>query len=409
MGAAALRLTGLVTGPWRVWPPNQWRVSTPNQGRVSTPNQGPVSTPNQGRVSTRRQAVRARGELDGLDLDPEPGLLTAVLGPRGSGKSALIRAAAGVQAMRGRVELDGVNLSRTAPHQRLFGVVLQPDVLFPHLRLSENVDFPLRMRRTPSDGRARLVAEALEAMQLGHLASRYPAEVSEAERQRAILARAVVASPRVLLLDEPLGAQDPAMRAWILASLRRLHLLMEGTTTLLATSSRSDALAVADRVAVLRRGVVAQYGTPEELYERPVDAFVAAQLGETNALPGRVVELADDLARVRLDCGPMVDVRMGPGLAERAPCMVVLRPDRIAIAPVRAAEMGEGAIDATLIDTQYQGETNRLRMLIGSGAEIVVRRPSTVGLRGLSVGATVAIAWQPHQAWAFSSEGGASL
>ena len=347
--------------------------------------------------------TRRRGRvavLDGLSLFAAPGLLTAIVGPPGSGKSALIRILAGFDRARGAIMFGGRDVARLPPHRRGFGVVQQHDMLFPHLTVAHNVGFPLRLRGTPAAGRARLVAEALDLVHLTALADRMPAELTAAQRQRGTLARAIVFGPPLLLLDEPFSDQDASSRAVMIAGLRRMHALL-GTTTLLATGHGTDALAVADRVAVLRAGALEQHGTPEEVFDRPRNAYVAALMGELNRLPGVVEAVDDDIALVRLACGPLVEAMLGKTLEPGDPCVMTLRPDRIAIAPVPAADMGENAIDATLIDAQFLGDAYRLRMLIGSGAELVIRRPAAAGLRGLAVGRVAAVAWQPQHAFAF--------
>jgi ABC-type Fe3+/spermidine/putrescine transport system ATPase subunit len=158
---------------------------------------------------------------------------------------------------------------------------------------------------------------------------------------------------------------------------------------------------VADRVAVLRDGAIDQHGPPEEVWDRPRNAAVAALLGEMNRLPGTVEAVQDDIALVRLACGPLMEALLGRTLQPGDPCVLMVRPDRVALAPVPAAEMGEGAIDGTLIEARFDGSSWRLRLLVGSGAALMVRRPAASGLRGLSVGQTAALAWQPHHAWAF--------
>ena len=357
-------------------------------------------------VLTVSGLTRKRGRtvvLDGLTLSAGPGLLTAIVGPAGSSKSVLLRTLAGFERARGAIMLDGQDVARLPPHRRGFGVVAQPDMLLPHLTLAENVAFPLRLRGLPRTGRARLVAEMLELVDLSAYAGLMPIQAGPALCQRATLARAAVFGPRLLLLDEPFSAQDPASRADLVASLRRVHQLL-GTTTLLATRHGADALALADRVAVLRAGALEQHGAPAEVFERPRNAYVASLLGEHNRLPGTVEAIDDDIALVRLACGPLVEALLGKTLQPRDPCVVILRPDRIAIAPVPASDMGEAALDARLIEAQFLGDAYRLRMLIGSGAELIVRRPAASGLRGLAPGQAASVAWQPHHAWAFRDD-----
>jgi putative spermidine/putrescine transport system ATP-binding protein len=342
--------------------------------------------------------------LHGLTLPIEPGRITVVLGGAGSGKSTLLRILAGFESPRaGVVELDGRSILRLPAHRRRFGVVQQPDLLFPHMTVARNVEFPLRMRRTSPANRGRLVAATLEQLQLAHVAACLPAALTPAERQRAVLARATVFAPRVLLLDEPLSDQDPPAKALAVASLRRIHDML-GATTLIATRHGTDAMMLADRLAVMSGGVLEQYGTPEEIFDRPRNASVASLLGETNLLPGLVDKVDDDIAIVRLDCGPVVQALRGRTLLPGDACVVGLRPDRIAVAATEAAGMGDGAIDGTILDIQFLGHTYRLRLLIGSGVELILHRAAAAGLRGLTPGSPVAIAWQPHHAQAFAPE-----
>ena len=349
--------------------------------------------------------TRQRGRvtvLDKLDLAPVAGLLTAIVGPAGSGKSTLLRILAGFEPSRGSIVFEGRDIARLPPHRRGFGVVAQPDALFPHLDIAGNVALPLRIRRVARADRARLTGEALDQWRLTAFAAAMPAEAGPAVCQRAMLARATVFGPRLLLLDEPFSAQDAAERAELAADLRRVHALL-GTTTLLATRQGTDALG-ADRIAVLRRGAVEQHGTPWEVSDRPCNAYVASLLGELNRLRGVVRAVEDDVAQIRLLCGPLVEAASSRELQPGDPCVMTVRPDHVALAGVPAAEMGEGALDATLIEARFLGDSYRLRVLIGSGAELVVRRPGAAGLRGLAVGRAVSIAWQPHHAQASRDE-----
>ena len=354
-----------------------------------------------GLTSAGERGTVGWGSLDGLTLSPAPGKLTVLLGLPGSGKSALIRALAGFARVGGTMTLDGRSIAHLPAWRRGFGVMLQPDALIPHLTLADNVAFGLRQRGVRRASRRAQVEEALHLVQLDGLGERRPDAVTAAQRQRAMLARATVFAPRVLLLDEPACAQDQPGRAALLASLPRIHALLGGATTWLATCSGADALAVADQVAVLRAGAIEQHGPAEEVFHRPRNDYVAALLGEVNRLAGTIVALDDEVATVRLACGPVIEAQPGRALEAGDACVVSLRPDRIAVAAASAAEMGADAVDATLIDAQFQGDSYRLLLLIGSGAQIVVRRPAAAGLRGLTVGGTAALAWQPHHAFAF--------
>jgi putative spermidine/putrescine transport system ATP-binding protein len=178
---------------------------------------------------------------------------------------------------------------------------------------------------------------------------------------------------------------------------------MLGTTTVLATRVAADALVLADEVAVLHQGKLEQVAPPVVLYDQPASAVAAQAAGEINLLPGRVNSVDQDgVASISLACGPVVEAQAAATLLPRHSCQFALRPERIAVAPIRAADMGGDALDATIFEVLHLGEQIRLRLLVGSGAELVVKRPAAAGTRGLLVGQTVAIAWQPVHAMAFA-------
>jgi putative spermidine/putrescine transport system ATP-binding protein len=355
-----------------------------------------------GASGLRLANVSARaGGLTDISLEVTAGSLLALIGPARAGKSALIGLLSGrLRRYTGDVTFAGVSLRRVAMHRRGFGLVQQDDALFAHLSLAENVAYPLRLRGVARRDRKRLVQGALDSVQLED-SGRRPHQASAAERQRASIARATVFGPRVLLLDEPLSDQPAEARPGLLACLRRLHRML-GTTTVLATRSAGDAMALADRAAVLNFGRLEQMATPATIYDAPASVAAALATGEINLLPGRVNAIDEDgVASIGLECGPAVEAQAAPGLRPRDRCAFTLRPERVAVAPIRAADMGGDALDATLIEVLHLGEQICLRLLIGTGAELVVKRPAAAGTRGLTVGSTVAIAWQPSHARAF--------
>lgn len=358
-------------------------------------------------LKTSRLSRRFRGDwvLDKVNLDCGPGSVTAVVGGAGSGKTVLMRLLAGLdRPTEGIVELAGTDVTRVPAWRRGFGVVQQGDQLFPQMTLRENVALPLRMRGVKRGQRTVMVEAALDMLQIGEDAATRPADASAEAAFRAMLARAAVFGPDVLLLDEPFGGESTLEPEAIIGLLRQMQSMLVATVVL-ATRHAVPALAWCDQVVVLRQGEVEQAGPTGELFYRPKNAFVAEVLGEVNRLAGVVATLEEDWVSVRLDCGPVVDaVRGGVGLEADKPCVVVLRPNTIAIASLPAREMGEGAIDARLLDAQFWGDCYRLRLLIGTGTELVVRRPAIGGLRGLVPGREASIAWQPHHAMAFRPE-----
>ena len=349
--------------------------------------------------------LRHRGHtpVESLSFKVVPGSLTALVGPKGSGKTAVMQVLGGFErAQAGNVSLDGVPLGRLPAHKRGFGIVQQPDRLFPHLSLAENVALPLRLRGMRKAPRLALARETLDLVQIDAPPGTRVRDASAQDQQLSLLARAAVFGPAVMLLDEPFLANGERQRLALVAALGRVHALL-GATVVLATRNLRDALPVCDQMVVLRQGTLEQADRPDRIFDRPASDYVASLCGETNRLAGTLRGQEDDIATLQLACGPVVEARNAGGLADGAACLLVLRPEHIAVAPVRAAEMGDGALDATLIESQFWGDSYRLRLLIGSGAELIVRRPAIAGLRGLSPGRNCAVAWQSHHAMVFAS------
>lgn len=336
---------------------------------------------------------RGAAALEGVSLEVAPGSLLAVVGAAGSGKSSLLRLLAGVER-----PTEG-GFSHPGIEARHIGTLLQGDSLSTRHTIAENVAAPLsRLRRGLDRGSVlRLTSTALDLLALTPHARALPQNVDASICQRALLARALVAEPRLLLLDEPFAHQEETDRAALAATLRQLHELL-GTTTILATRSAAAALPLADAMAVLQGGRLVEAGSPQSLYEAPASARTAALLGPVNALPCTLYTIEDDTAFVRLACGPVVEARLAEALAPGAACVLCIRPERIAIAAAAAADMGGDALDAALIEARFAGATTRLRALIGSGAELIIDRPTAAGLRGLKPGEPAAVAWQPHHA-----------
>jgi putative spermidine/putrescine transport system ATP-binding protein len=291
--------------------------------------------------------------LDGLDLRIEPGEFVALLGPSGCGKTTALRSLAGLEVVTaGTVSVDGTDVSRTPVNQRDMGMVFQSYSLFPHMTVQDNVEFGLRMRRTPAAERRRLAAETLELVGLGDRGGRYAHQLSGGQQQRVALARALVTRPRVLLLDEPLSALDAKVRVQLRDEIRRIQQEL-GITTLFVTHDQDEALAVADRVAVMRNGRIEQIGTPEELYSRPVTAFVADFVGQSNRIAGTassgVVSVLGQSLRVRTD-----------GLAGNVLCFV--RPEDVRLDPAGAG----GGARGTVIGSSFHGSFRRTTVRVGS-------------------------------------------
>ncbi|MGH3387357.1 MAG: ABC transporter ATP-binding protein [Actinomadura sp.] len=249
---------------------------------------GPGGADDRGAVSVRGVTKRYGDTvaLDDVTLDVRAGEFMTLLGSSGSGKSTLLNVVAGfTEPTAGAVEVDGTDITARPPYRRDLGMVFQHYALFPHMTVRENVAFPLRRRKVRGAELDRRVREALDVVELGHLAGRRPAQLSGGQQQRVALARAIVFRPPVLLMDEPLGALDRRLREQLQLEIKRLHHEL-GITFLFVTHDQEEALTMSDRIALLRDGRIVQVGTPQDLYERPATRYVAEFVGESNVLPG---------------------------------------------------------------------------------------------------------------------------
>jgi putative spermidine/putrescine transport system ATP-binding protein len=337
----------------------------------------------------------------GLRLDVERGEFFTLLGAAGAGKSALLAAVAGFEQAGGRdLLLEGRPIGRTAPHRRGIGLVVAGTALLPQLTVAANIALPLHLRGVARSARRAPVAELLDRLGLADQAALRPHRLAPEQAVRAVLARALAAAPKLLLLDDPLALLDRPARIALQFDLRRLHAAL-GLTVLHATRDPAEALLLADRVGVLADGRLQQIGPPQALYDEPASALVAGLLGEANFLPGLFVAEDDDLADIQLDCGITVQARPIDAVRGQR-CVVAVRPERIAFATVSAEEMGDGALPATVQDVLPQGDHMRLRLIVGApgspAALLTVWRPAGAPLAGLHAGASAAVAWQPYHA-----------
>src|SRR5258707_12053139 len=231
----------------------------------------------------------------GVSLDILSGEFLTLLGPSGSGKSTTLMMIAGFETPTGGdIAIDGKSVVVMPPYRRNIGMVFQNYALFPHLTAADNIGFPLKQRGVGKAEREKLVREALALMQLPDHGERYPRQLSGGQQQRVALARAIVFKPRLLLMDETLGALDKQLRENLQLEMRRLHADL-GITFIYVTHDQEEALTMSDRIAVMNAGLVAQVGRPEDLYDRPSSRFVAGFIGESNFLPAIVRGMEDDV------------------------------------------------------------------------------------------------------------------
>ncbi|WP_366556503.1 ABC transporter ATP-binding protein [Aquibaculum sediminis] len=326
--------------------------------------------------------------VDKASLHVKQGELVTILGPSGSGKTTLLNLVAGLtQPSAGRIHIGGRDVTQLPTGQRNVGLVFQSYALFPHMTVFNNIAFPLRVRRYASKDIEAAVSAALQTVRLDHLAERKPSQLSGGQQQRVALARAFVFEPEILLLDEPLGALDRKLREEVQVELRALQRKL-GITTVLVTHDQEEALSLSDRIMVLNEGRVQQLGTPEEVYMRPTNRFVADFLGTANFLSGSV-QGANGAWSMHLREGGSVACGQPPSSA-REHCMII-RPEKLQL----NAQDVEGP-RATVRDTIYLGQTVKYVLDTAIGQEMVAVLPPEPRF---SIGDKVTLQWNPEDTW----------
>jgi putative spermidine/putrescine transport system ATP-binding protein len=309
--------------------------------------------------------------VDGVDLEIRQGEFFTMLGPSGSGKTTTLRLIAGFEEPdSGRIELDGQEVTGLAPWARDVNTVFQDYALFPHMTVLQNVEYGLRIRKVAKDERRRRATEALELVRLGQHGARKPAQLSGGQRQRVALARAIVNRPRVLLLDEPLGALDLKLRQEMQVELKRIQQEV-GITFIYVTHDQEEALTMSDRMAVFNDGRIEQVGAPAEVYERPASEFIAGFVGVSNLL-------------------------------ERDGRRFTVRPEKIRLFTDGDPTDGFRTEAGTVKDVAYAGMMTRFSVTLDGGGELQVVRQnldSTSADVHAEVGRKVTIGWRPEHAY----------
>ncbi len=323
-----------------------------------------------------------------LTVSVAEGEFLTILGPSGSGKTTILSLVAGLVAPTGgRILIAGRDVTHLEPQQRRIGLVFQSYALFPHLDVHDNVAFPLAVRGRPRAEIEAKVAAALARVRLDGLARRRPSQLSGGQQQRVALARAFVFEPDILLLDEPLGALDRKLREEVQVELKALQRDL-GITTLLVTHDQEEALSLSDRIIVLDHGRMQQVGSPDAVYRRPANRFVAGFLGLANVLDGKV-EAGRGL---RLGTGELVPCRT-EGRADGTPASAIVRPERVRLLPESA---GEG-IAARVRQDVYLGHLRRWHLDSDVGQELVAA--ATDGEQSAAIGDRVRVSWSPDDVW----------
>lgn len=335
--------------------------------------------------------------VENLNLDIARGEFVSLLGPSGSGKTTLLMMVAGFESVSsGTITLDGRVINNLPTYKRDMGVVFQNYALFPHLTVAKNVAFPLEMRGETKGVIADKVKRALEMVQLGNLADRMPGQLSGGQQQRVALARALVFEPRVVLMDEPLGALDKQLREQMQLDIRDLHHRL-GLTIIFVTHDQDEALTMSDRIAVFNAGQIQQCAAPREVYDRPANRFVAEFIGETNLIDCTLRATGPEGLTVTLADGTVLSAEGGAGLRVGEAALLSLRPERIEILP---ADADDGAIRNRLLgkilDTVYQGD--HLRVVIDAAVGRIIARTGRK-VQEWPVGAMVVLTFRTGDGW----------
>ncbi|WP_340107135.1 ABC transporter ATP-binding protein [Pikeienuella sp. HZG-20] len=311
-----------------------------------------------------------------LDLVLREGEFITLLGPSGSGKTTTLMMLAGFeQPTSGDILYEGRGLASIPAHKRNFGMVFQNYALFPHMSVAQNVAFPLSIRRVGKAEAAEKARAALDMVHLAHLADRRPAQLSGGQQQRVALARALVFSPRVVLMDEPLGALDKKLREEMQIELKHLHEDL-GMTFVFVTHDQDEALTMSDRIAVFDEGRIQQVSDPAGLYETPENAFVASFLGDTNMLRGKVCGVHAGVVEIELGDGSRIHAADRGRLAPGAEALVSIRPERIGLGVDPSDLSGASGVNARKVETIYRGAHASVLFRSDAGETITVRMPA---------------------------------
>ncbi len=331
--------------------------------------------------------------LKGIHLDMRRGEFITLLGPSGCGKTTTLRIIAGLeQPDAGRVLLEGRDVTQEAPEKRDVNTVFQNYALFPHMNVEANIGYSLKLRHTDKAEIRRRVAEALELVQLPEYGKRMPGELSGGQRQRVAIARAIVGRPKVLLLDEPLGALDLQLRRQMQMELKKLQAHL-GITFVYITHDQEEALTMSDRIAVMRGGRFEQTGTPADVYDRPRTSYVASFVGSANIVSGEAVRVDGDTVEFRSEFGMAQAARHGAAVFAGQRVTAAVRRENVQLVPRGAAAQG---IEAAVRGKSFAGGLLQLFLALADGSEIVASRHGID--TEFSVGDEVRATWAPENA-----------
>lgn len=348
-----------------------------------------------------------------LNLDIPKGEFLTMLGPSGSGKTTSLMMLAGFEPVtHGEIFIDGNSINNVPPAKRGIGMVFQNYALFPHMSVSENLAFPLRVRgmgRSQIDDR---VSRALAMVELPEMGNRRPAQLSGGQQQRVAVARALVFDPQLILMDEPLGALDKQLREQMQYEIKHIHENL-GVTVVYVTHDQSEALTMSNRIAVFDDGVIQQLSTPDELYERPVNSFVAQFIGENNTLRGKILETSNDSCMVELEGGARISaLKVHESVKKGTDTLLSLRPERVVCNPLAEDSQNsqntnpqntnseripeQNVLEGRICELIYLGDHIRTRIEIAGNDDFIVKIPNHCNYKPLVEGEKLQIGWLPR-------------
>ncbi|WP_271986236.1 ABC transporter ATP-binding protein [Pseudoclavibacter terrae] len=331
--------------------------------------------------------------VDDVDLVVRPGEFVTLLGSSGSGKTTLLRMIAGfLEPSAGRILLDGTDITKTPVHKRNIGMVFQNYALFPHLSVENNVAFPLAMHKVPRSERKAQVDEALRLVRLESFGKRMPSELSGGQQQRVALARAIVSRPRLLLMDEPLGALDRRLRETMQVEITRLSRDL-GLTVVNVTHDQEEAFTMSDRIALLADGALVQYSEPEAIYLAPASQLAAEFLGESNLLHGSIEPGSDAMTS---PAGGRIGLPQSRPESDGA-CTLLVRPWSVAVearSTASATTADVSYLDGTVTAVIYAGESEKILVAVDGLSEEFIVRQLVDGRQVLHAGDAVRLSWR---------------
>ncbi len=353
-------------------------------------------------IKSLRKSYGTFAAIAELSMDIEAGEFITILGPSGSGKTTTMMAVAGfLDGYSGQILIGGRRIDHLPPDRRDIGVVFQHLALFPHMTVSENIAFPLRMRGMSRAEIRKKVADVLELIDLRNLEARFPNQLSGGQQQRVALARAIVFSPPLLLLDEPFGALDRKLRERLQIELKQLH-RRTGVTVIHVTHDQGEAMAVSDRIAVMSRGRIEQFSAPGELYCSPKNRFVADFIGDSIFLQGTLRTTVDRICIVETDNGIRCRATSPIPIAPGTKVTLIIRPDSLLLN--NEAQGIGNEFSCVVVDLMFMGDRTKFEIALGERDRITAILPNQNGRPRVQVGEKVLIGWRAENAFVFSHQ-----